>query len=163
MQDIEAQMHSLLDEIAPDVHDYEEQAKIIAQASSIFSKIYTNKRLARKGSPKIIEAHMTDAILQAMGSLNTWSYEEEDDFELISSKGLTNNQLLRKVANKNKPNWGRMDIINPDILDFEFEEGDEDEAGFSELKYENGHQPDSGLKTPGMPKHKTDSISAPVR
>ena len=44
MQDIEAQMHSLLDEIAPDVHDYDEQAKIIAQASSIFSKIYNNKR-----------------------------------------------------------------------------------------------------------------------
>ena len=38
MQNLESQIHTLLEDIAPDVHSHEEQAKIIALASATISK-----------------------------------------------------------------------------------------------------------------------------
>jgi len=39
MQNLEAQLHNLLEDIAPDVHTSEDSAKIIAVASSFDKKI----------------------------------------------------------------------------------------------------------------------------
>ena len=38
MQNLESQIHTLLEDIAHDVHSHEEQAKIIALASATISK-----------------------------------------------------------------------------------------------------------------------------
>jgi hypothetical protein len=152
MQTIEAQMHSLLEDIAPDAHTSEEQAKIIAQASAIYRKIFSNRRLARKASAKIIESHMTDAILQAMGSLNNWNEEYQENY--IESSGLTNRQVISRVSTASKPSWGMMDVLNPDVLDFmDFDEDD------SQQTLENAQQTSEALITPGRGRHRSDFIS----
>ena len=60
MQNLEAQLHTLLEEIAQDAHTHEEQAIIIATAASIINKRFTSRRLAKIDN-KTIEANMTDA------------------------------------------------------------------------------------------------------
>lgn len=154
MQTIEAQMHSLLEDIAPEAHTPEEQAKIIAQASAIYKKIFSNRRLAKKASAKIIESHMTDAILQAMGSLNNWIEEYQDPY--IESSGLTNRQVISRVSTASKPNWGLMEeyILNPNVLDFL--DIDEDD---SQQTLENAQQTSEALITPGRGRHRSDFIS----
>lgn len=157
MQNTEAQMHSLLEDIAKDVHNKEEQAKIIAIATSIYESTNRQKRLARRDNPKIAEAQMTDALLRAMGTVN--SRDDEDDY--IDGRGLSNNQVLHRVAQTNKPKWGMMEVLNPDVLSYlDFDENDE---APSELELENVHQTDEALKTLGMGRHRSDFISAPIR
>ena len=54
-----------------------------------------------------------------------------------------------------------MEVLNPDVLSYlDF---DENEEVPSEQELENGHQTSEALKTPGMGKHRTDFISAPIR
>lgn len=157
MQNTEAQMHSLLEDIAKDVHNQEEQAKIIAIATSIYESTNRQKRLARKNDVKIVEAQMTDALLRAMGTVNSW--DDEDNY--IDGRGLSHNQVLHRVAQTNKPKWGMMEVLNPDVLSYlDF---DENEEVPSEQELENGHQTSEALKAPGMGKHRTDFISAPIR
>jgi hypothetical protein len=157
MQHIEAQMHSLLEEIAKDVHNQEEQAKIIAVATSIYESHNRQKRLARKENPKIAEAHMTDALLNAMGTVNSW----EDDNDYIDGRGLSHNQVLHRVAQTNKPKWGMMEVLNPDVISYlDFEDDDEVD---SEQQLENAQQTSEALKTPGVGRHRSDFISAPIR
>lgn len=152
---IEAQMHELLEDIAPNAHNEEEQAKIIAQASAIFNKTFSNRRFAKKADQRIIESHMTDAILQAMGSLNNWIEEYDSDY--VESHGLSNRQVLSKVALSSKPQWA-MTILNPDVLSFL--DIDEDE---SEQTIENAQQTSEALITPGRGRHRSDFISDAVR
>ena len=153
MQTTEEQMHSLLEELAPNVHTPEEQAKIIAFASSLYYRTFASKRIARKIDKRQAEAHMTDAILQAMGQLNNW-HEDYDDSGYVESFGLSTNQIIRKASQK-ETKWGRMDILDPDVLDYlEF---DEKELGKQEL--ENGMQEYDILQTEGQPHHRTDSLS----
>ncbi len=152
MQTIEEQMHLLLDDIAPNVHSHEEQAKIIAFASSLYYKKYASKRIARKIDPREAEAHMTDAILQSMGQLNNW-HDEDYSHNYIDSYGLTHRQVLSK-ASEQAPKWGLMEILNPDVLDYlDFNEDDED---FHEQKLENAQQTSEALQTPGQPHHRSD-------
>jgi hypothetical protein len=65
MQNLESQLHTLLEDIAPDVHSNEEQAKIIAVASATISKKFTARRFA-KADGRVLESQMTDAILIAI-------------------------------------------------------------------------------------------------
>jgi len=153
---IEAQMHELLEDIAPNAHNEEEQAKIIAQASAIFNKTFSNRRFAKKADQRIIESHMTDAILQAMGSLNNWVEEFENDY--VESQGLSARQVLSKIALSSKPKWGTMDVLNPDVLSFL--DVDEDE---SEQTLENAEQTSEALVTPGRGRHRSDFISNAIR
>lgn len=156
MQTIEAQMHSLLEDIAPDAHTSEEQAKIIAQASAIYKKVFSNRRLARKADSKIIESHMTDAILQAMGSLNNWNEDYQEPY--IDGSGLTHRQVISKVSTSSKPSWGMMEVLNPDVLDFmDFDENE------SQQTLENAQQTSEALITPGRGRHRSDFISDSVR
>jgi len=158
MQNLESQLHTLLEDIAPDVHSHEEQAKIIALASATISKKFTARRFA-KAEGKIVESQMTDAILVAMSTLSSW--DNEDD-EIFDARGLSNSQLIRRVANTTKPSWGQMDILNPDVIEdtFSFEEEDEPE---SETKLENAQQTSEAFNSPGRGRHRSDFISAPIR
>ena len=158
MQNLESQLHTLLEDIAPDVHSHEEQAKIIALASATISKKFTARRFA-KADGKVVESQMTDAILVAMSTLSSWDNEDDDIFD---ARGLSNSQLIRRVANTTKPSWGQMDILNPDAIEdtFSFEEEDEPE---SETKLENAQQTSEAFNTPGRGRHRSDFISAPIR
>jgi hypothetical protein len=158
MQNLESQLHTLLEDIAPDVHSHEDQAKIIALASATISKKFTARRFA-KADGRVVESQMTDAILVAMSTLST--FDSEDD-EIFDARGLSHTQLIRRVANTTKPSWGQMDILNPDVIEdtFSFEEEDEPD---SETKLENAHQTTEAFDTPGRGRHRSDFISAPIR
>jgi hypothetical protein len=152
MQTIEEQMHLLLEDIAPNVHTSDEQAKIIAYASSLYYKTFASKRIARKILKDEAEAHMTDAILQSMGQLNNW-HETSYESGYVESYGLSSRQILSKVSQES-PKWGQMEILNPDVLDYlDFNSKDED---FSELKLENAQQTSEAIQTPGKPHHRSD-------
>lgn len=152
MHNLESDLHVILDDIAPDIHSFEEQAKIIAYASSILSKRFNQVRLAKTDS-KTIEANMTEAILVAMKSLTSWD-DDEDEPEIFDGRGLSVSQLVRKVANT-KPSWGKMDIIDPDVLEdvFSFEEEDIEEP---ESVFENAQQTTEAFDTPGRGRHRSD-------
>jgi hypothetical protein len=158
MQNLESQLHTLLEDIAPDVHSHEEQAKIIALASATISKKFTARRFA-KAEGRVVESQMTDAILVAMSTLSTFDSEED---EIFDARGLSHTQLIRRVANTTKPSWGQMDILNPDVIEdtFSFEEDDEPD---SETKLENAQQTTEAFDTPGRGRHRSDFISAPIR
>jgi dipeptidase len=158
MQNLESQLHTLLEDIAPDVHSHEEQAKIIAVASANISKKFTARRFA-KADGRVLESQMTDAILIAMSTLSSW--DNEDD-EIFDARGLFHAQLIKRVANTTKPSWGQMDILNPDVIEdtFSFEEEDEPD---SETKLENAQQTTEAFDTPGRGRHRSDFISAPIR
>ncbi len=158
MQNLESQLHTLLEDIAPDVHSHEEQAKIIALASATISKKFTARRFA-KIDGRVVESQMTDAILVAMSTLSSW---DNEDNEIFDARGLSNSQLIRRVANTTKPSWGQMDILNPDVIEdtFSFEEEDKPD---SETKLENAQQTSEAFNTPGRGRHRSDFISAPIR
>jgi hypothetical protein len=158
MQNLESQLHTLLEDIAPDVHSNEEQAKIIAVASATISKKFTARRFA-KADGRVLESQMTDAILIAMSTLSSWDNEAD---EIFDARGLSHTQLIKRVANTTKPSWGQMDILNPDVIEdtFSFEEEDEPE---SETKIENAQQTSEAFNTPGRGRHRSDFISAPIR
>ncbi len=159
MHNLESGLHIILDDIAPNIHSLEEQAKIIALASSIINKKFNSVRLSKTDS-KTVEAKMTEAILISMSSLSNWDDEDyENDY--IDGRGLSANQLVRKVANT-KPSWGKMDIIDPDVLDdvFSFEEEDvKDEENF----FENGQQTTEVFDTNGRGRHRSDFNFMPVK
>lgn len=158
MHNLEAQLHTLLEDIAPTAHNLDEQAKIIALASSVLTHKNGARRLA-KVDYRVLEAKMTDAILVAMASLSSEDYEDENYFD---ARGLSSSQLIKRVANSSKPSWGQMDVLNPDLIDetFSFEEDDEPD---SETKLENAKQTSEVFNTPGRGRHRSDFISAPVR
>ena len=159
MQNLEAQLHTLLEEIAPEAHNYDETAKIIATASAIINKKY-NSRKFTKTSSRQVEAFLTDALLQSMSVLETWEYDFS--YGYVDGRGLSASQLINRVATTAKSNWGNMPIINPEGLK-EALEFDEDEEGFSEVTFENAEQTPDVFKTPGRGTHKTDSLSGHSR
>jgi hypothetical protein len=152
MHNLESDLHVILDDIALDIHSYEEQAKIIAYASSILSKRFNQVRLAKTDS-KTIEANMTEAILVAMKSLTSWD-DDEDDTEIVDGRGLTVSQLVRKVANT-KPSWGKMDVLDPDVLEDVFSY-DEETSEEPENVFENAQQTTEAFDTPGRGRHRSD-------
>ena len=152
MHNLESDLHVILDDIALDIHSYEEQAKIIAYASSILSKRFNQVRLAKTDS-KTIEANMTEAILVAMKSLTNWD-DDEDETEIVDGRGLTVSQLVRKVANT-KPSWGKMDILDPDVLEDVFSY-DEETSEEPENVFENAQQTTEAFDTPGRGRHRSD-------
>ncbi|MEI5579593.1 hypothetical protein, partial [Streptomyces brasiliscabiei] len=71
---IEAEIHEILLDIVPDAHDYEEQAQIVATATSIFenSRDHLSEKQIKQASSndKLREAMMIDSLFQAMGHLS---------------------------------------------------------------------------------------------
>ena len=80
MQNLEAQLHILLEDIAPNAHTIDEQAKIIAIASSVLNKRFNSRRLA-KSDPRVVESQMTDAILVAMSALESENYDDDNYYQ----------------------------------------------------------------------------------
>ncbi len=156
MQNLEIKFHSLLEDIAPEVHTKDEQAKIIAEACAIFDK-FSSRRQAKKTNHRVIEAQMTECILQAMGSVSRW----DDDFEssVINAKGLSATQIIRQAA-KTKPSsdWGTTRVLNPDLLNDMYEDVEDPNL----FEFENGDMQDDDLFSE-KPKHRTDFQSGPVR
>ena len=135
-----------------------EHIAFTTETGEYISKKFNSRRFAKTNN-RVIEAQMTDAILVAMSTLSSWDNDEEDIFD---GRGLSASQLIRRVANTTKPNWGQMDILNPDVIEdtFSFEEDDEPE---SETKLENAQQTTEAFDTPGRGRHRSDFISAPIR
>ena len=156
MQNLEIKFHSLLEDIAPEVHTKDEQAMIIAEACAIFDK-FNSRRYAKKTNHRVIEAQMTECILQAMGSVSRW----DDDFEssVINAKGLSATQIIRQAA-KTKPSsdWGTTRVLNPDLLNDMYEDVEDPNL----FEFENGDMQDDDLFSE-KPKHRTDFQSGPVR
>ncbi len=156
MQNLEIKFHSLLEDIAPEVHTRDEQARIIAEACAIFDK-FNSRRYAKKTNHRVIEAQMTECILQAMGSVSKW----DDDFEsgVINAKGLSATQIIRQAA-KTKPSsdWGTTRVLNPDLLNDMYEDVEDPNL----FEFENGDMQDDELFSE-KPKHRTDFQSSPVR
>ena len=96
---------------------------------------------------------MTEAILVAMKSLTNWD-DDEDDTEIVDGRGLTVSQLVRKVANT-KPSWGKMDILDPDVLEDVFSY-DEETTEEPENVFENAQQTTEAFDTPGRGRHRSD-------
>ena len=169
---IEAEIHDILLDIAPDTHDLDEQAQIVAIATSIFHKSESqfNQRMAKKmsnSSPeKIKEARIVDSLFQAMGRLADWQNEVEEDNEYeynmtyVDGRGLDPDQIVRKAAHTVVgQNFGSMDILNDSELDEFFGQP----KGFYADEYsiddgEERHHPEL-YRTPGMGSHRSDSTA----
>ncbi len=158
MQNLEAQLHTLLEEIAQDAHTHEEQAMIIATAASIINKRFTSRRLA-KIDHKTIEAHMTDALLESMCASNSWSDDNSDDY--FDARGMSPSVLINRVAKSNQNKWGKMEILN--IEDEEDDKEYTDEEIAEKATMQNAQQTNEVFITPGRGKFFTDSISDAVR
>jgi hypothetical protein len=159
MANLEAQLHTLLEEIAPDAHNFEEQALIIATAASVINKRFTSRRLAKIDN-KTIEAHMTDALLESMCASNSWSDDNSDDY--FDARGMSPAVLINRVAKSNQNKWGKMEILNTE----DFEENDKeftDEEIAEKATMQNAQQTNEVFITPGRGKFYTDSISDAVR
>jgi hypothetical protein len=156
MQNLETKFHSLLEDIAPEVHTKDEQAKIIAEACAIFDK-FNSRRYAKKTNQRIIEAQMTECILQAMGTISKW--EDDYDNNVINAKGLSATQIVRQAA-KTKPTsfWGTNNVLNPDLLNDMYEDIEDPDL----FEFENGDMQDDELFSE-KPKHRSDSLSGPSR
>jgi hypothetical protein len=153
MQNIESEFHNLLEDVAPSVHTKDEQARIIAEASAIFTKMSSRRLAKRNSNPRLVEAQMTDAILQAMGSIAKW--DDEYDYSIVEASGLTNNQILRQAS---KTKWGVNDVINPGFLDITTADEEDPEL----FDFENGDNQDPAAFT-DKPKHRSDFQSSPSR
>jgi hypothetical protein len=101
----------------------------------------------------LVEAQMTEAILQAMGSVSKW--DENYDLPFVDAHGLSNNQILRQASKTSITNWGTNKVLNPDLLS----EEDQDEDLF-DFKNGDNQEPDAFTEEP---KHRTDFQSNPVR
>ena len=156
MQNLEIKFHSLLEDIAPEVHTKDEQARIIAEACSIFDK-FNSRRYAKITNERVIEAQMTECILQAMGTISKW--EDEYDSGYINAKGLSATQIIRQAA-KTKPSsdWGTTNVLNPDLLNDMYEDVEDPDL----FEFENGGMQDDDTFTE-KPKHRSDSLSGPSR
>ena len=156
MQNLEIKFHSLLEDIAPEVHTRDEQAKIIAEACAIFDK-FNSRRYAKKTNHRVIEAQMTECILQAMGTVSKW--DEEFDSGVINAKGLSASQIIRQAAKSTPATfWGTNNVLNPDLLNDMYEDVEDPEL----FEFENGDMQDDDLFSE-KPKHRSDSLSGPSR
>ena len=156
MQNLEIKFHSLLEDIAPEVHTRDEQAKIIAEACAIFDK-FNSRRYAKKTNHRVVEAQMTECILQAMGTVSKW--DEEFDSGVINAKGLSASQIVRQAAKSTPATfWGTTNVLNPDLLNDMYEDVEDPDL----FEFENGDMQDDDLFSE-KPKHRSDSLSGPSR
>lgn len=155
MQNLEFKFHSLLEDIAPEVHTKNEQAKIIAEACALFDK-FNSRRYAKKTNERVIEAQMTECILQAMGAISKW--DEEYDQGYINAKGLSASQIIRQAAQSKPTDWGTSKVLNPNLLNDMYEDNEDPDL----FEFENGEMQEGETFTDD-PKHRSDSLSGQNR
>lgn len=151
MHELEAELHQVLLDLAPDTHD-EEQARIVAEASLIYSHL--SKTGKREAAVRVHEARLADALLQAMGQLDDWDYSDTPQF--IDGRGLSPDEIVQQAC---KTFGGRFasnfDAIDEDIDVFL----DPPVHSASDYTIDDGeecHNPDR-YQTPGRGTHRSDS------
>jgi len=158
MRDIELELHEVLLDLAPDTHDHEEQARIVAEAAAIYRRASQSGKTQRIASDKLHEARLADSLLQAMGCLADWDGEtDERTMTYIDARGLSADKVVsyaaRTLVSGTSNNFFDLDdsdldpFINPVIHeadDYEIEDGEE-------------CHPSDNYQTPGRPRHRSDS------
>jgi hypothetical protein len=164
MRTIEAQIHDILLDLLPDQYSNLSQAKIIAEATSIYTQ---NLKTGNIKTAAKSESSMMKALWTALASL---SLEEDFEFDntpdYVDGYGLDPNQIVRSAVNniryKNNIKMSKiaMQIINDDdlsaLMDNEDNYVDNDKYDFDDVADETRHRKDV-FKSPGDPKHRTDS------
>jgi hypothetical protein len=150
MHSIESELHTLLDDIAPDAHDINEKAIIVAEASAMFNKSLSKMTKTATKNIRLVESKMTDAILCAMSLVN--NHDEFSD-DIVLAANLSPEQIIRK-ASQTKSSFEGMHIINPDLLENLLSEEEE-----PVVLLDDTHHETSGFHTPGRGKVWSDSLS----
>ena len=163
MRIIESEIHDILLDIAPD-HDYDDQARIVAVATALFSDNSErfNKKIAGKNAAqnpeKVKEAQIVDSIFQAMKRIAEWSEVAEEDTDytetFVDGRGLDPTQIVNRAAatvmrKYTGHNFGDMDVLNDSDLDEFFGEGG------GKMFFDDPDE-DSIYLTPGMGRHRSD-------
>ncbi len=170
MSQIEKELHEVLLEIAPDSHDYDEQAIIVAEASEIYrcaaAKASARKARASKDEEKIHEARMMDALLQAIGHMANWTDEDGDETSVIDGAGLDPDQIVHRASTRapsyrysTKGFGSNFDILDESDLDYFLNPvgGEGERKDFFDDSIPT-HRPDL-FTTPGRGRHRSDSLN----
>ena len=150
MHSIESELHKLLDDIAPDAHDINEKAIIVAEASAMFNKSLSKMTKTATKNIRLVESKMTDAILCAMSLVN--NHDEFSD-DIVLAADLSPEQIVRKASQTKSPFDG-MPVINPDLIENLLSEEEE-----PVVLLDDTHHETSGFHTPGRGKVWSDSLS----
>ena len=155
MHELEAELHQVLLDLAPDTHD-EEQARIVAEASLIYGHLLKNG--IRESKTYAHESRLADALLQAMGQLDDWDYSDTPQY--IDGRGLCPEQIIHEAS---KSFGGRYAASNFDAIDEDIDVFlDPPVQAADDYVIEDGeddrHPPDR-YKTPGRGTHRSDSGS----
>ena len=163
MRTIEAQIHDILLDLLPEQYSQLSQAKIVAEAASIYAQ--TAKSSNVKTASKA-ESGMMKALWTALASLSLEEDYEDDSVDYLDGVGLDPSQIVRSAChsykNKNNVKMSKiaMEIINDEdlsvFLDNEDNYIDNNKYDFDDAQDEVRH-PDANYRTPGDPKHRTDS------
>ncbi len=163
MRTIEAQIHDILLDLLPDQYSLNSQAKIVAEATSIYlqSAKSNNIKTAAKS-----ESGMMKALWTSLASLSLEEDYEDEYPDYVDGIGLDPSQIVRSAVNniKRKSNIKMskvaMEIINTEdlsvFLDNEDNYVDNDQYNFDDVADKSRHR-DDVFKSPGDPKHRTDS------
>jgi hypothetical protein len=161
MRTIESELHGVLLDIAPDMHEDEEQALIVAEASLLYEKAAATRSARRTETAKVHEARMMDALLQAMGRLADWTDEDGDG--AVDGTGLDASQIVFRAEHaphrlSSKGFGVDMDILNDADMDI-FMRPDVDDHGADDYSLDDGedrHHPEL-YSVPGYGSHRSDS------
>lgn len=127
---VEQELHSILTDLAPEVYETSEEAKIVAIAADIYNNSTKIYKLAQRDD-RMRLSHLTDALLQAMGQLGDWT-----EPLYIDGRDLTPDQIVRKAS---QPSMGDMDFISDeDVLAFLDVSENDDSTAF---KIDDGFHP----------------------
>ena len=160
MRTIEAQIHDILLDLLPEQYSQLSQAKIVAEAASVYAQ--TNKGNNIKTASKA-ESSMMKALWTALASLSLEEDYEDDSVDYLDGVGLDPSQIVRSAChsykNKSTVKMSKiaMEIINDEDLSvFLDNDIDNNKYDFDDAQDETRH-PDGVYKSPGDPKHRTDS------
>ncbi len=155
MHELEAELHQVLLDLAPDTHD-EEHARIVAVASFIYGHL--SKNGVRESQAHVHESRLADSLLQAMEQLDDWDYEESPGY--IDGRGLSPEEIVHEASKMFGGRYAssKFDAIDDDIdvfLDAPIHPADE----YIIEDGEDERHPPSRYKTPGRGTHRSDSQS----
>jgi hypothetical protein len=160
MRTIEAQLHDLLLDLVPDQYSLTSQAKIIAEATSVFESKQSVKTASRT------ESGLIKALWTALASLQLEEDYEYNSIDFVDGIGLDPGQIVRsachsiKTNNKIKMSKLAMEIINNDDLEVFFDNKDNyiDNSNYNiDDSADEERHPDDVFRSPGEPKSRTDS------
>ena len=168
MRLIEAELHQMLEEIAPN-SSQEEQARIVAEAAAIFEREASRKSVkvaSRANAEMMRESAMADAILQAIGAMDDWGSQNTGDEyapAFIDGRGLGGKAIISQVVGASFRGsaanvWGDMDILNDDLDQFLKDAEEEEDSTYTIEDSFDEHCPETFF-APGRGRHRSDSLS----